>query len=126
MFKSFVDDCNSKSEMCQYWTVFQQMALIIKHVVSSDRKVNFALHMAAVEKSLPIFLESDCINYLRYGSFYHETTKLLQTTHPEIYHHFLRGHFVVKDHVGSFNAVAPDMKLPTWPTSEEHTSELQS
>ena len=51
MFQSFVDDCNSKSEMCQYWTAFLQMALVIKHVVSSDREGNFALHMASSSSS---------------------------------------------------------------------------
>jgi hypothetical protein len=110
-FQVFIKECQSKSELCQYWGVFQQIVLIIKHIISSDREGNFALHMAAVEKSLPIFQESDSINYLRYGSFYFESTKLLQNTHPEIFQRLLQGQFVIKDHTGCFNAVAPDMKL---------------
>ena len=29
MFQSFLKECESKSEVCQYWQVFQQMALNI-------------------------------------------------------------------------------------------------
>ena len=111
IFKSFVKECESKSEVCQYWSVFLQVAQIIKHVISADREGNFPLHIAAVEKSLPIFQESDAINYLRYGSFYLESMKLLKNSHPEVYKRFEDGYFVVKDRVGSFNAVSPDMKL---------------
>ncbi len=111
MFQSFLKECESKSELCQYWGVFQQMALNIKHIISSDREGNFPLHVASVETSLPIFRESDSLNYLRYGSFYLETTKLMQCTHPEVFQRFMAGQFVVKDRAGCFNAVAPDMKL---------------
>ena len=110
-FQVFIEECESKSELCQYWGVFQQMVLIINHIISSDCEGNFALHMATVENSLPIFRESDSLNYLRYGSFYLESTKLLQNVHPEIFQRLLQGQFVVKDHTGFFNAVAPDMKL---------------
>ena len=87
------------------------MTLIIKHIISSDREGNFALHLASVENSLPIFRECDSLNYLRYGSFYLETIKALQSTHPEVIKQFMGGKFVVKDRAGCFNAVAPDMKL---------------
>ena len=35
----------------------------------------------------------------------------LPNDHPNIYTEFLNGHFVVKTNTGSFNGVAPDMKL---------------
>jgi hypothetical protein len=111
MFLAFKEECESKSEMCQYWGVFQQMVLTIKHVVSSDREGNFALHIASVDNSLPMFRESDSLNYLRYGSFYRESMQLLHVNHPDVFRRFVSGQFVVKDHAGSFNAVAPDMKL---------------
>ena len=76
MFQSFVEECESKSEVCQYWGVFQQMALTVKHIISSDREGNFALHVASVDKSLPIFRESDSLNYLRYGTFYRESINI--------------------------------------------------
>ena len=36
---------------------------------------------------------------------------MLPTKHPKICKLFLSGHFVVKTNTGSFNGVAPDMKL---------------
>ena len=73
------------------------MTGMIKHAVASDRDGNFPLHLASVEKSLPIFRENDCLNYLRYGSYYLESTKVLDNTHPEIFRRFMCGQFVVKD-----------------------------
>lgn len=111
-FNSFLRECCGKSEMCEYLEQFQHMASVIKHAVASDREGNFHLHISSVEKSLAIFREHDCLNYLRYGSYYLESTKTLEATHPEIFKCFLRGQFVVKDKgAGNFNAVAPDMKL---------------
>ena len=81
-FVHFLKDCCDKSEQCQYLQVFLHMTGIIKHAVASDREGNFPLHLASVEKSLPIFRENDCLNYLRYGSYYLESTKVLENTHP--------------------------------------------
>ena len=58
---------------------------------------------------MAIFQEFDAVNYLRYGSYYLETIKILEVEHPELYRKFMM--FVVRDHTGSFNSVAPDMKL---------------
>ena len=68
-FEYFLHECCAKSEMCQYLQLFQHIASNIKHAVASDREGNFPLHMASIENSHPIFRESDCLNYLRYGSF---------------------------------------------------------
>ena len=43
MFQSFQEECETESELCQFWGVFQQMAL----------------HMASVEIDLPIIIERD-------------------------------------------------------------------
>ena len=48
-----------KSSECEYFI----------NAVVSDQEGNVSLHVASVELSLPIFRESDCLNYLRYGSF---------------------------------------------------------
>ena len=111
-FEHFLAECSEKSELCRYLQIFQENnARVIKHLVSSDREGNFPLHIAAVRESLPVFLENDCINYLRCGSFYLETTQVLEANHPQIFRRFMSGQFVVKDKPGFFNAVAPDMKL---------------
>ena len=60
---------------------------------------------------MPIFAELDCINYLRYGSWYLEQIKALEFTHPELYRRFSMGQWVVQDHPGWFYAVGSDMKV---------------
>ena len=37
--------------------------------------------------------------------------RTLKDDHPKLHAEFVKGHFVVKSNTGSFNAVAPDMKL---------------
>ena len=68
-------------------------------------------------------MERYCLSYLRYDSFYLETTKILGATHPLL----LRR--VVKDDVsGNCNVVAPAMKLEQSiqrpPTSEAGKQEI--
>ena len=49
---------------------------IVKNAVVSDREGNWNLHVASIEDSMQIFAEYDCINYLRYGSWYLEQMKV--------------------------------------------------
>ena len=77
----------------------------------SDREGNWDLYVATVEDSMPIFAELDCINYLRYGSWYLEQVKALEFTHPELYRRFSMGQWVVQDRPGWFCAVGSDMKV---------------
>ena len=69
------------------------------------------MHLKTVESLLLISLGCDGINYLRYGSFYYEEMKKLKITHNSLYLSFVSGNFVVKTSPGSFNSVAPDLKL---------------
>ena len=110
-FESFLSECIEKSEVCQYLQLFQHIANVVKLTVTADREGNFALHMGAAEESLPIYRENDCLNYLRYGMHYIETTFALEEKAPDVFEKFIEGYFVVKEHEGFFNAVAPDMKL---------------
>ena len=60
---------------------------------------------------MPILAECDCVNYLRYGSWYLEQIKVLEFTHPELYRRFSMGQWVVQDRPGWFCAVGGDMKV---------------
>ena len=59
---------------------------------------------------MPVFRESDSINYLRYGSWYLEKMWLLPKEHTDIYHQLFSGKFVVQTTPGYFTAVSLDMK----------------
>ena len=84
---------------------------LIKCLVTADREGNWPLHVSCIEASMAIFQEFDAVNCLRYGSYYLEKIKILEVEHPELYKICMMSEFVVRDHTGSFNFVAPDMKL---------------
>lgn len=66
-FLEFEKECETKSELCQFFGVWLELVAIIKNAVISEREGNWSLHVATVEDSMPIFAECDCINYLRNG-----------------------------------------------------------
>ena len=84
---------------------------VIKQIITADREGNWPLHVASVQESMPVLREFDAINYLRYASWYLERILVLEVPHPNLFRRFSMGLFAVKDHPGSFNAVAPDLKL---------------
>ena len=110
-FDEFIKECCQKSELCSYWNLFLDTFLPAKNLVAADRSADWRLHVKSVESLLAIFRAFDCINYLRYGSWYSEQIKKLETENPYLYEKLMQGHFVVKDKEGNFNSVAPDMKL---------------
>ncbi len=110
-FLEFEKECEAKSELCQFFGVWLKLVAVIKNAVVSEREGNWNLHVATVEDSMPIFAEYDCINYLRYGSWYLEQIKVLEFTHPEIYRRCSMGQWVVQDRPGWFCAVGGDMKV---------------
>ena len=83
----------------------------MKSLIACDRTGDWQGHLQTVQELLPVFLECDSINYLRYASFYLETTRKLPQDYPEIYKEFIKGKFAVKTNKGSFNAVSLNMKL---------------
>ena len=110
-FNVFVEKMSSTSEQCKFLDIFLKAVDAIKNLVAADRNGDWGLHISAVTKLLPFFSACDSINYLRYGSYYLEKVKLLETEHPSLYLEFLAGNFVIKTNKGFFNAVSPDLKL---------------
>ena len=60
---------------------------------------------------MSVFTELDCGSYLRYGSWYSERIKTLESTHPQLYRRFSLAQWTVQDSSGWFCADAPDMKM---------------
>lgn len=110
-YLEFKKSASARSELCQYLCNFLEMVGLIKNLVASDRDGNWHLHIQTVESLMKLFREFDCVNYLRYGSWYIEKVKRLELDCPYLYQKFCDGNFVVKEKDGKFNAVAPDMKL---------------
>ena len=84
---------------------------VIKQIITADCEGNWPLHVASVQESMPVLRESDALNYRRYASWHLERIHVLEVTHPNLFRRFSMGLFTIKDHPGSFNAVAPDLKL---------------
>lgn len=107
----FLSECSEKSEICRYLNTFLSIVGLIENLVASDREGDWNLHVETVESLIPVFQQFNCLNYLRYGSWYLEVMKRLQIDCPYLHEKFLEGLFVVSEKPASFNAVAPDMKL---------------
>ena len=110
-FHIFSEECKKRSEVCKYWDGFIELTSMLHNLVAADRKGDWLGHLQAVQDLLPVFCEADCINYLRYGSWYLEKMLKLESDHPDLYAEFMNGKFVVQTTKGSFKAVSPDMKL---------------
>lgn len=110
-FQKFSNDCAKNSEMCVYWDTYLELVNLLKFPIAADREGNWYCHLQAIQGILPIFYEFDSINYLRYASWYLEKLRMLPKEHPEVYHKFSTGHFVVQKSSRSFSVVSPDMKL---------------
>ena len=96
-FEAFVFECEEKSEVCQYLGLFESIIMVVKQMVTADREGNWSLHVAAVRSSMKILRAFDCINYLRYASWYLERIEVLEFEHPKLFSHLMKGQFVVKD-----------------------------
>ena len=76
-FVSFSEKCSEKSEVCRYWDGLINLSTLLKSLIACDRNGDWEGHLKTVQKLLPVFRESDSINYLRYASFYVEKMRKL-------------------------------------------------
>ena len=110
-FNSFSKACTERSEVCKYCDVVIDLTLMLHNLIAADREGDWEGHLQAVQDLLPVFCEADCINYLRYATWYLEKMRKPDQEHADLYAEFHAGKFVVQTSAGSFKAVSPDMKL---------------
>ena len=67
-FSEFSRKCEEMSEVGKYWNRIVEMTNRLQNLVAADREGNWDNHIQAVRNLLPIFIEADRINYLRYAS----------------------------------------------------------
>ena len=84
-FVSFSEKCSEKSEVCRYWDDLINLSTLLKSLIACYRNWDWEGHLQTVQKLLPIFRESDSINYLKYASFYIEKMRKLPNEYPDIY-----------------------------------------
>ena len=110
-FNAFSKTCQQRSEACKYWDGFIEFTPMFRNLISADTEGDWEGHLHAVQDILPVFCEADCINYLRYATWYLEKMRILDQEHQDIHTEFLAGNFVVQTSVGTFKAVSPDTDL---------------
>ena len=76
-FLEFEKECEAKSQLCQFYSVWLHLVVVVKNAVVSEREGNWNLLAATLEDSMQIFAECDCVNCLRHGSWYLEQIKVL-------------------------------------------------
>ena len=63
-FKEFSKQACESSDMCRYWEGLIENVAHLKVLIAADRDGDWEGHLLAVQNLLPIFRESDSINYL--------------------------------------------------------------
>ena len=104
-FEESIKLCEEKSEVCRYFGVLLEKVKLVKNSVAADRKGNWDLYVATIEDSIPVFQAFDCVNYLRYGSYYYEKLNSLEFTDNWLFRRFKLGQWVVQEKEGKFRAV---------------------
>ena len=66
VFSEFTSKSKETSEVCKYWNGIVEMTKRLQNLVSADREGNWDNHIQALRDLLPIFIEADSVNYLRY------------------------------------------------------------
>ena len=107
--ENFENECSQKSAMCKYVLKALKLINLVEMLVAADRDGKWKLHLAVVEELMQVFLEFNSINYIRHAPWYLERINAIKN--PYLYEKFMQGYFVVKDKLGKFNSVSPDMKL---------------
>ena len=59
-------------EIYKYWEAILKDIPFLKDLIAADGTGNWVAHLQAMQNLLPLFRESDSINYLRYASLYLE------------------------------------------------------
>ena len=62
-FVSFSEKYFEESEVCRYWDGLINLSTLLKRLTACDRDADWEGHLQTVQKLLPVFRESDSINY---------------------------------------------------------------
>ena len=94
----------------------------LKMLIASKRDEHWEGHSQAVQDLLPIFCESDSINYPQYGPWYMKKMQKLPSEHLEMYQEFLERKFLVKTNQGYSNSVSREKLEQTKQRSSKSAS----
>lgn len=98
--KDIIDRFKSKlineSRTAKLWLQYMNMVDILKDFLRSERTGNWKFHLKNIERKLPFYAASGHNLYTKCAYIYLQEMTQLETTHPDVYEHFLNGHHVIR------------------------------
>ena len=84
------------SRTAKLWLQYMKMVDILKMYLQAERLGDWQLLLKATADMLPFFAATGHNNYLKSSYLYLQQMHELPTTHPDVYHNFSQGLFVVR------------------------------
>lgn len=107
-FTLWKEQMKKTSPQFLYWDTVLELELMCLKLVRSFREANFLLYIEAIEHILPWMFALDHPNYSRWLTVHYRDMRLLSSTHPDVYEHFMKGAFVVHKTAKLFSSIALD------------------
>ena len=105
------DKQSSKSPTYAFWRNYIKMIHILLRFTAAQRSGNWEQTLTEAGNMLPFIVAAGHHNYSYSLPLFLKEMNNLRNTAPEVYHHFMKGHFVVRRKAGAFNGVPTDMAL---------------
>ena len=107
-FDDWCEKSREESPQFQFWELVLSMELVVFSLVRSFRESNFELYRQALSALIPFFFAHNNVNYARWLPIHLRDMVSLEQTHPQVFHEFQLGKFVVHKTHREFSGLAID------------------
>ena len=107
-FSEWFDKQSKEQPQFKFWATTLDLELKVLEFIRSIRERNFQMYIQTLLNLVPWLFAFDHVNYSRWLPIHISDMVNLQTTHPEVYNEFMKGHFAVNKTNRVFSAMAMD------------------
>lgn len=107
-FDMWESRCRSNVPLCQFWSMIQELELLMCRFVRSLREGDFKLYVQTCDELCAWFHVLDHTNYARWLPVHVRDMLMLVVKHPLVYEEFMKGNFVVQKSAKKFSLIAKD------------------
>ena len=75
LYKKFTNRSAAASKMVRQLETLLKLVNILKNLIPTDRKGNWKRHLQAIQDIIPVFCQTESVNYQRYCSLYLEMVR---------------------------------------------------
>ena len=118
-FQQFEVILSNYGPMAKYWNSFIKMVQILLGMTTSTRTGHWNAHLQASERTLKLYLNYNQTKYSNHFTYYWTNQQKPDSTHPNLSHEFLNGHFTVKNTSGTLNMLSSDQVTEQTINSEQ-------